>query len=183
MGTFKPQVNPFPSYLKEDKDRDPLEVLAGNKATILRADALYRKKQIQEMKILKAYEAEKRDAFEFHTWQHEMRERDEMERQQEIERRKLEMKLSREEAIKARERALEENKLLVDLVKMEKEEIGIMKEIALKEEEEKKKAKVKEMQSVREAIKEVKEEIQKKNREVAIEIALESKELKEQQVK
>ena len=59
----KPKANPLPSYLKEPRSDYTEDVLAGNKTTILRHEALYRKKQEEELKLFKTYEAEKRGLF------------------------------------------------------------------------------------------------------------------------
>mmetsp|Transcript_5541 Transcript_5541/g.15470 ORF Transcript_5541/g.15470 Transcript_5541/m.15470 type:complete len:767 (-) Transcript_5541:111-2411(-) len=45
-------------------------------SSILREDALYKKKQEQEAKIIQAYEAELKDSHSFEIWQKKMRERD-----------------------------------------------------------------------------------------------------------
>ena len=57
-------------------------------SSILREDALYKKKQAEEAKFLKAYEEELRDQSEFIKWQSKVRAADELARATEIERRK-----------------------------------------------------------------------------------------------
>ena len=98
-----------------------------NAATVLREDALFKKKQEKEAAIIKAYESDLRDASEYLRWQTEARKADEGERkvcvcggggghrpalawwaarsrppQAAIERRRLEMAASAHEAIEAR---------------------------------------------------------------------------------
>jgi len=54
-----------------------------NAAAILREDALYKKKQAEEAKMLETFELDKRDTREFTEWQRTMRLKDEEARQPE----------------------------------------------------------------------------------------------------
>jgi hypothetical protein len=60
-----------------------------------------------------------KDASEFNRWKQEMSEKDEIERLEHIQKKKIEMEMAREEAILARERKENENHSLVN--KMRKE--------------------------------------------------------------
>lgn len=71
-------------------------------AAILREDALYKKKQAEEAKILKRYEAELHDASEFITWQESQKQKQDQDKKLAIEQRKLEMMLVDERARIAR---------------------------------------------------------------------------------
>jgi len=84
--------------------------VAMNTASILREDKLLYKKQEKEFAILKEYEANLRDASDFHNWQFEMLKKDQLEELARVEQRKVEMKMAREEAIEAKENLLARNK-------------------------------------------------------------------------
>lgn len=55
-----------------------------------------------------------KDASEFNRWRSEMEEKDDIERMEHIQKKKIEMELAREEAILARERKEQENNQLVN---------------------------------------------------------------------
>ena len=71
-----PRARPVPFF-------QPAEVKL-NTAAVLREDALYKKRQQQEARALKAYEEELRDMSEFESWQTRMRAEDEEKRMEEI---------------------------------------------------------------------------------------------------
>jgi hypothetical protein len=72
-------------------------------ASVLREDALVKKKQAKEYGILKQFEEDLRDASVFAEWQQDMRERDGLEEELRVHQRKQEMQMAREEAILASE--------------------------------------------------------------------------------
>lgn len=80
-----------------------------NAAAILREDALIRKRQEAEMKLLKDYQENLRDSSEFDRWQQEMRDKDEAARLQAVEERRSAMAAAQMEALMAMEEKLEEN--------------------------------------------------------------------------
>ena len=79
-----------------------------------------------------------KDASEFNRWKAEMNEKDEIERLEHIQKKKIEMELAREEAIAARERKEKENHDLVTKMRhdmdgmMEQREIDIQEVIEAK---------------------------------------------------
>lgn len=62
-----------------------------------------------------------KDASEFNRWQREMEEKDDIERLEHIQKKKIEMELAREEAILAQQRKEKENHQLVNKMKIEQE--------------------------------------------------------------
>ena len=96
-----------------------------NTSAILREDAVFRARQREQYEIIKAYEAELRDSSEFLKWQHTMKEQDEQIKFDRVCRTRLLAKASAEEARKAVERNLEENK---ELAKKQLEETVAMRE-------------------------------------------------------
>ena len=65
------------------------------------------------MKVLKDFEMNLRDEKEYERWKTEMNEKEEIERIEHIQKKKIEMELAREEAIQAQKRKEKENKVLV----------------------------------------------------------------------
>ena len=61
------------------------------------------------MKKLKEYEMSLRDEREFERWKREMNEKDEVQRLEQIQKKKIEMELAREEAINAPKSKVKEN--------------------------------------------------------------------------
>uniref|UniRef100_K1Q724 Cilia- and flagella-associated protein 99 n=1 Tax=Magallana gigas TaxID=29159 RepID=K1Q724_MAGGI len=94
-----------------------------NTATILREGNLYRKKEAEEIKKWENLEAGAKDASDFLKWQTEMRQQDLEDELAEIERRRLQGKLSHEEAILARQDLIQENKQKVKSMKEETEKM------------------------------------------------------------
>ena len=88
-----PQV---PSYPKHGAD------VKLTVASVLREDALFRKKQQEEAALIQAYESELRDTTSFNKWKAEMKERDEKARLAAVEALRLEMAAAAKEAKEAR---------------------------------------------------------------------------------
>ena len=74
-----------------------------------------------------------KDASEFNRWKAEMGEKDEIERLEHIQKKKIEMELAREEAILARERKEKENHHLVNKMRDEMDKMMVEREINLQE--------------------------------------------------
>jgi len=72
-------------------------------SSVLREDALVKKKQANEYATLKQFEEDLRDASTYYEWQANMRERDDLEKELHVAQRKIEMQLARDEAIIASE--------------------------------------------------------------------------------
>ncbi|XP_032240106.2 cilia- and flagella-associated protein 99 isoform X1 [Nematostella vectensis] len=94
-----------------------------NAAAIMREGILFEKKEEEELKKLEEYEKGGRDPSEFLKWQETMRKND-MERElAEIEKRRLEGKLSYEDAILARQNLIKDNKQKVSEIKKQTQEM------------------------------------------------------------
>ena len=70
-----------------------------NSAAVMREGFQLKKAEEQEKKILKDFEMNLRDEQEFERWKKEMNEKEEIERLEHIQKKKIEMELAREEAI------------------------------------------------------------------------------------
>jgi protein associated with RNAse G/E len=70
-------------------------------AAVLREGHLLKIKAEQDAKILKDFEINMRDAGEYERWRREMDEKDEVERLEHIQKKKIEMELARDAAIDA----------------------------------------------------------------------------------
>lgn len=90
-----------------------------NAATIMREGVLFRKKEEEELQRLSEYEKGGRDASEFMKWQETTRKKDLEKKWAEIEKRRLEGKLSYEEAILARQSLIRDNQQRVMEMKEE----------------------------------------------------------------
>ncbi|XP_014822227.1 PREDICTED: cilia- and flagella-associated protein 99 [Calidris pugnax] len=94
-----------------------------NAAAILREGALYQRKMEQELKRIENLLQGAGDPSEFLEWQKQMRGKDLEEQLAEIECRRLQGKLSHEEAVLARQNVIQENKKKADLMREEKAEL------------------------------------------------------------
>ncbi|KFO93043.1 hypothetical protein N320_12600, partial [Buceros rhinoceros silvestris] len=94
-----------------------------NAAAILREGALYQRKMEQELKRIEKLLQGARDPSEFFEWQKQMRGKDLEEQLAEIECRRLQGKLSHEEAVLAHQNVVQENKKKADLIREEKAEL------------------------------------------------------------
>ncbi|NXD10205.1 CFA99 protein, partial [Nothocercus nigrocapillus] len=94
-----------------------------NAAAILREGALYQRKMEQELKRVENLLRGARDPSEFLEWQKQMRGKDMEEQLAEIECKRLQGKLSHEEAVLAHQNVIQENKKKADLMREEKTEL------------------------------------------------------------
>ncbi|KAM9661333.1 cilia- and flagella-associated protein 99 isoform 2-T2 [Morphnus guianensis] len=94
-----------------------------NAAAILREGALYQRKMEQELKRIENLVQGAGDPSEFLEWQKQMRGKDLEEQLAEIECRRLQGKLSHEEAVLAHQNVIQENKKKADLMREEKAEL------------------------------------------------------------
>ncbi|NWH74907.1 CFA99 protein, partial [Piaya cayana] len=94
-----------------------------NAAAILRESALYQRKMEQELKRIESLLQGARDPSEFLEWQKQMQGKDLEEQLIEIECRRLQGKLSHEEAVLAHQNVIQENKKKADLRREEKAEL------------------------------------------------------------
>ena len=136
-----------------------------NETAILREEHLIKKKQKEEEAELLKILVEKKDGTEFERWKREMEERDNLLRDEEIARRKLELDLNREVATEYFHQRILENKLKVAKHKEEESIKMAEKQEMLKKELEKKKLLVKEIEKEREYAQEEKEKMIQKNKE------------------
>lgn len=154
-----------------------------NAATIMREGALYQKREEKEMKKLEMLEAGAKDGSEFMQWQQSMRQKDMDANLADIERRRLEGKLSHEEAILARQNLIQDNRQKVQEMKEEAE--AMMREFVAKrlEEEQVLKQMVEETIAGHQNAKEARVRIQETKRKIAAEVSEESQELLQQAMK
>ncbi|NXF87258.1 CFA99 protein, partial [Eubucco bourcierii] len=94
-----------------------------NAAAILREGALYQRKMEQDLKRTENLLQGAGDPSEFLEWQKQMREKDLEEQLAEIECRRLQGKLSYEEAVLAHQNVIQQNKKKADLMREEKAEL------------------------------------------------------------
>lgn len=93
-----------------------------NVATVLKESQLYKKQEDGVRRQLNAYESGEKDAHEFDQWQQAMLQQDYEREMLTIEKKRLEGKICYEEAILAKQRLVEENRLIVDEVKRQTRE-------------------------------------------------------------
>jgi len=91
-------------------------------AAVLREGHQTKVKAAQEARVLKDFEVNMRDAGEYERWRREMEEKEEVERLEHIQMKKIEMELAREAAMDAQRQKEKENQLTVLRIK---EEMGI----------------------------------------------------------
>ena len=99
-----------------------------NAAAILREDALYKKKQAEEAKMLETFELDKRDTREFTEWQRTMRLKDEEARRRKVDALKKEMEAAFEKAVAAREQAVVQNAAKRETVRAESHALRLRRE-------------------------------------------------------
>ncbi|NXK86463.1 CFA99 protein, partial [Formicarius rufipectus] len=148
-----------------------------NTAAILREGALYQRKMEEELKRVENLQQGAGEPSEFLEWQKQMRGKDLEEQLAEIECRRLQGKLSHEEAVLARQNVIQENKKKADLLREEKAEL-------MHQHAEKRLQKQKEMKELAEQVmeghknvKQVKTKLQEYKHQIAQQVSEESGEL------
>ncbi|XP_064630388.1 cilia- and flagella-associated protein 99-like [Lineus longissimus] len=151
-----------------------------NTAAILREGRLYQKKEEDEIRKLERLEAGARDPSNFLKWQSGMRQKDLDEQLAEIERRRLEGKLSHEEAILARQNLIKENKQKV--LEMKEETKQMFQEFLEQKfaEEQEMRQLVEDVMEGHQNAKEAKKKLQEYKSKIVQEVQEESKELMKQ---
>ncbi|KAL4232291.1 Cilia- and flagella-associated protein 99 [Mactra antiquata] len=181
----RPKTNKAPSFLmtphssrstssRKQSQEVPVKMTA---AAILREGYLYQRRENEEIKRLENLEAGAKDKSEFEKWQNEMKRKDMEQDLADIERRRLEGKLSHEEAILARQNIIQENKLRVAEIK---EETQKMMEQYLEEkfkEEQQMKQLVEDTMKGHKNAKEAQKKLQEYKQKLVQEVAEESQEL------
>lgn len=148
-------------------DFDRVEAPVKLTAAAVKREALALKKEAElEAKRLKDLEMHGRDETEFMMWKREMDERDDVLRMEHIQRKKIEMELSRDEAILAQKKKTHENKLNARDMKIEANSRAEQRETESKELLEKKMEVVEQVHSQKDKASEAMEEKRKENREV-----------------
>ncbi|XP_052773532.1 cilia- and flagella-associated protein 99-like isoform X2 [Mya arenaria] len=167
----KPKTNKAPSFLSQEV---PVKMTA---AAILREGFLYQQREAEEIKKLENLEAGAKDKSDFEKWQTEMRRKDTELDLAEIERRRLEGKISHEEAILARQNIVQENRQRVTEMKEETEK---MFERYLEEkfkEEQQMKQLVEDTMKGHKNAKEAKKKLMEYKQKIVAEVAEESREM------
>ncbi|KFQ17246.1 hypothetical protein N331_10130, partial [Merops nubicus] len=158
----------------EEIDNIPIKL---NAAAILREGALYQRKMEQELKRIENLLQGAGDPSEFLEWQKQMRGKDLEEQLAEIECRRLQGKLSHEEAVLAHQNVVQENKKKADLMREEKAEL--MHQYAEKRLQEQKEMRelVEQVVEGHKNVKEAKIKLQKYKQKIVQEVCEENREL------
>ncbi|NXA62821.1 CFA99 protein, partial [Mohoua ochrocephala] len=188
------EIDPFlPQYLEvvwesvltqyfEDLTKQPQDLIDNipiklNTAAILREGALYQRKLEEELKRIENLQQGAGDPSEFLEWQKQMRGKDLEEQLAEIECRRLQGKLSHEEAVLARQNVIQENKKKADLLREEKAELmHLYAEKRLQEQKEMKEL-VEQVTEGHKNVKQVKAKIQEYKQQIVQQVCEESEEL------
>uniref|UniRef100_A0A8B9PFN0 Cilia and flagella associated protein 99 n=1 Tax=Apteryx owenii TaxID=8824 RepID=A0A8B9PFN0_APTOW len=151
-----------------------------NAAAILREGALYQRKMEQELKRIENLLRGAKDPSEFLEWQKQMRGKDLEEQLAEIECKRLQGKLSHEEAVLAHQNVIQENKKKADLMREEKAEL--MHQYAEKRLQEQKEMRelVEQVVEGHKNAKQAKLKLQKYKQQIVQEVCEESRELLQQ---
>ncbi|XP_071413039.1 cilia- and flagella-associated protein 99 isoform X2 [Pithys albifrons albifrons] len=159
---------------KREIDNIPIKL---NTAAILREGALYQRKMEEQLKRVENLQQGAGDPSEFLEWQKQMRGKDLEEQLAEIECRRLQGKLSHEEAILARQNVIQENKKKADLLREEKAEL--MHQHAEKRLQEQKEMKelAEQVMEGHKNVKQVKTKLQEYKQQIAQQVSEESGEL------
>uniref|UniRef100_A0A8C5X194 Cilia and flagella associated protein 99 n=1 Tax=Malurus cyaneus samueli TaxID=2593467 RepID=A0A8C5X194_9PASS len=165
----------FYSFLSSKRiDNIPIKL---NTAAILREGALYQRKLEEELKRIENLQQGAGDPSEFLEWQKQMREKDLEEQLAAIECRRLQGKLSHEEAVLAHQNVIQENKKKADLLREEKAELmNLYAEKRLQEQKEIKEL-VEQVVQGHKNVKQVKAKIQEYKQQIVQQVCEESEEL------
>ncbi|NXW74177.1 CFA99 protein, partial [Hirundo rustica] len=151
-----------------------------NTAAILREGALYQRKLEEEFKRIEDLQQGAGDLSEFLEWQKLMRGKDLQEQLTEIECRRLQGKLSYEEAVLAHQNVIQENKKKADLLREEKAELmHLYAEKRLQEQKEMKEL-VEQVMEGHKNVKQVKAKVQAYKQQIVQQVCKESGELLQQ---
>ncbi|NXH94517.1 CFA99 protein, partial [Pachycephala philippinensis] len=188
------EMDPFlPQYFKvvwesvltqyfEELTKQPQDLIDNipiklNTAAILREGALYQRKLEEELKRIENLQQGAGDPTEFLEWQKQMRGKDLEEQLAEIECRRLQGKLSHEEAVLAHQNVIQENKKKADLLREEKAELmHLYAEKRLQEQKEMKEL-VEQVTEGHKNVKQVKAKIQEYKQQIVQQVCEESEEL------
>ncbi|NXH51751.1 CFA99 protein, partial [Rhabdornis inornatus] len=191
------EIDPFlPQYLEvvwesvltqyfEELTKQPQDLIDNipiklNTAAILREGALYQRKLEEELKRIENLQQGAGDPSEFLEWQKQMRGKDLEEQLAEIECRRLQGKLSYEEAVLAHQNVIQENKKKADLLREEKAELmHLYAEKRLQEQKEMKEL-VEQVMEGHKNVKQVKAKIQEYKQQIVQQVCEESGELLQQ---
>ncbi|NXO26831.1 CFA99 protein, partial [Cisticola juncidis] len=148
-----------------------------NTAAILREDALYQRKLEEELRRIENLQQGAGDLSEFLEWQKQMREKDLGEQLTEMECRRLQGKLSYEEAVLAHQNVIQENKKKADLLRDKKAELmHLYAEKCLQEQKEMKEL-VEQVMEGHKNVKQAKAKIQEYKQQIVQQVCEESGEL------
>lgn len=118
-----------------------------NVAALKREKFLIDRESVEEQKRLEEMSRGLKDVSEFNRWRLEMEQKDDIERLEHIQKKKIEMELAREHAILAQERKEQENHELVIKMKIESEKREEEREKNIHEDYERRKALIEEVHS------------------------------------
>ncbi|KAJ3125809.1 hypothetical protein HK098_008197 [Nowakowskiella sp. JEL0407] len=171
-----PKISSDPSKLLYSDPSIPVKITT---STILREDAVLRKKKQKEELKVEDMEKSLIDEKKFVLWREEEKLKEEEQKELEKERRKLEVKLIHEDAIVAKYMKLKQNRENAEVIKEESEQLKEKKttEIILTQEENKKK-KNKVLEGYENVVK-AKQEVAQTNNQKAAELTAESLRLRE----
>lgn len=161
---------PLPNYQKSDA------VVKLNAAALRREEAMRRQKESEQAAKLRDFMINMRDESEFEQWKADMNQRDELQRMEQIQMRKIEMELTREEAMEAMRLKARENQLLAAKLKEESREQLEGKEIKMQSELEERKKVVNTIVENRANIAVEKEKVVEKNKQIKEELQREIEE-------
>lgn len=146
-----------------DKVEAPVKLTA---AAVKREALALKQAEEKEQKRLKDLEYHQRDETEFMLWKQEMDQKEEILRLEHIQRKKIEMELSREQAILAQQQKEHENKLNAKEMKIESHNRLDEREKNLKEEFEKREKIVEQVHSQKDKASEAQESMKIQKREI-----------------